>query len=257
MAPLLWSRRRGTLPLWRLLFCLRVLPVDTGIVTCHNVLNKLHIFTRTLKQITFAHVGHLLANAAQTSRAHFICRSSVKIPSHEPTEIPQSSAISRTLNLLLLRMSLLTLAIIFTFLDVDVPPERVSLSTEVLRRNQSNTCVRPIASSPYACCNNWYVYVAGFPISKQNLMQIGCSALSHIVKIAMTQTHVLLPRPTTANWTNAATGNLCHELLRHVRTCQDWLQTHPTQWTTTTIPIRILFYNKPRMTEHMLTMEVD
>jgi len=31
-------------------------------------------------------------------------------------------------------------------------------STDVLhslkRRNQSNTCVRPITSSPYACCNN-------------------------------------------------------------------------------------------------------
>jgi hypothetical protein len=39
---------------------------------------------------------------------------------------------------------------------------------------------------------------------------------------------VLLPRPTTANWANTATCNLCHELLRHVRTCQDWLQTsHP------------------------------
>ena len=47
-------------------------------------------------------------------------------------------------------------------------PERGSLSTEILpsfnRRNQSNTCVRPIASSPYACCNNWYVSVVGFPI---------------------------------------------------------------------------------------------
>ena len=31
------------------------------------------------------------------------------------------------------------------------------------------------------------------------------------------------------------------ETLSYVRTCQDWLQTHPTQWTTTTIPIRILF----------------
>jgi hypothetical protein len=53
--------------------------------------------------------------------------------------------------------------------------------------------------------------------------------------------HLLLPRPTTANWANTATCNLCHELLRHVQTCQDWLQTHPTQWTTTTISIRILF----------------
>ena len=40
------------------------------------------------------------------------------------------------------------------------------------RRNRTNTCVRPIASSPYACCNNWYVSVAVFPILKQNLMQM-------------------------------------------------------------------------------------
>ena len=52
---------------------------------------------------------------------------------------------------------------------------------------------------------------------------------------------MLLPRPATANWANAATCNLCHEWLRHVRTCQDWLQTHPTQRTTTKIPIQILF----------------
>jgi len=82
----------------------------------------------------------------------------VKIVSHELTEIPQSSAISRTVNLLLLRTIVLTLAIISSFLDADGRPERGLLSTEVLpslnQRNQSNTCVRPIASSPYACCNN-------------------------------------------------------------------------------------------------------
>jgi len=81
---------------------------------------------------------------------------SFKIASPEPTEIPQSSAISRTL--LLLRPIFLTLAIISSFLDVDGRPERGSLSTEVPpslnRRNQSNTCVRRIASSPYACCSN-------------------------------------------------------------------------------------------------------
>jgi len=151
---------------------------------------------------------------------------------------------SRTVSLLLLRTIILSLAIISSFLDVDGRPERRSLSTEVLhslnRRNQSNTRVRSIASSPNACCNNWYVSVRGFPIVKQNLMQMRCSVLSHIVKIAMTQTHVLFPRPTAANWANAATCNLCHVLLRYVRTCQDWLQTHPIQWTTTTIPIRIL-----------------
>ena len=108
-------------------------------------------------------------------------------------------------------------------------------------RNQSNTCVRPTGSSPYVCCNNWYVSVAVFPISKQNLRQMRCSVLSHIVQIPVTQTPVLLPRPTAANWANAATCNLCHELLRHVWTCQDWLQTHPTRWTATTVPIRILF----------------
>jgi len=72
--------------------------------------------------------------------------------------VPQSSAISSSVNLLLLRTIVSTLAIISSFHDVDGRPERVSLSKEVLpslnRRNQSNTCVRPIASSPYACCNN-------------------------------------------------------------------------------------------------------
>ena len=138
-----------------------------------------------------AHVGHLLANAAQKfAHTRFICRSSVKIASHEPTEIPQSSAISHTVSLLLLWTIVLTLAIISSFLNVDGHPERGSLSAEVLpslnRRNQSNTCVRPIASSPYGCCNNWYVSVAVFPILKQNVMQLCCSVLSHIVRIAMT-----------------------------------------------------------------------
>jgi len=104
--------------------------------------------------------------------------------------VAQSSAISCTLSLLLLRTIVLTLAIISSFLDVDGHPEQRSLSTEVLpslnRRNQSDTCVRPIASSPYACYSNWYVSVAVFPILKQNLMQMRCSVLSHIVKIAMT-----------------------------------------------------------------------
>ena len=49
----------------------------------------------------------------------------------------------------------------------DGRPEWRSLSTEFLPslnwRNQSNTCVQPIASSPYACCNNWYVSVVVFP----------------------------------------------------------------------------------------------
>ena len=206
---------------------------------------RCRVFPKTAAQ----NVTCVQAHCRDAGSTRFMCRSSVKIASHEPTEIPQSSAVSRTVSLLLLRTIVLTLAIISPFLDVDGRPERGSLSTKVLpslnRRNQSNTFVRPIASSPHACCNNWYVSVAVFPILKANLMQMFCSVLSHIVKIAMTQTHVLLPRPTTASWANAATCNLCHELLRHVRTCQDWLQTHPTQWTTTTIPIRY-YLNKPR-----------
>ena len=69
-------------------------------------------------------------------------------------------------------------------------PEWGSLSAEVLpslnRRNQSNTCVWPIASSPYACCSNCYVSITVFPILKQKLMQMRCSVLSHIVKITVT-----------------------------------------------------------------------
>ena len=73
-------------------------------------------------------------------RAHFCGAGSsrhpaifpVKIASHEPTEIPQSSAISRTVSLLLLRTIVLTLAIISSFLEVDGRPERGSLSTEFL-----------------------------------------------------------------------------------------------------------------------------
>ena len=70
---------------------------------------------------------------------------------------PKTAA--QDVNLLLLRMIVLTLAINSSFLDVDGRPERGSLSTEALLslnlRNQSNTCVWRIASSPYACCNNW------------------------------------------------------------------------------------------------------
>ena len=47
----------------------------------------------------------------------------VKIASQEPTEIPQSSAISCTVNLLLLRTIVLTLAITSSFLNVDGRPE--------------------------------------------------------------------------------------------------------------------------------------
>jgi hypothetical protein len=85
------------------------------------------------------------------------------VASHEPTKIAHSSDISRTVNLQLLRMTVLTLATISSFLDVDGRRERRSLSKEVLPslngRNQSNTCVRPTASSPNACCNNCYFSV--------------------------------------------------------------------------------------------------
>jgi len=48
--------------------------------------------------------------------------------------VAQSSAICRTVNLLLLRTIVLTLAIISSFLDVEGHPERGSLSSEVLPR---------------------------------------------------------------------------------------------------------------------------
>ena len=64
---------------------------------------------------------------------------------HEPMEIPQSSTLSRTVSLLLLRMIVLTLSIISSFLDVDGRPERRSLSAEVLpflnRRNRRTRCI--------------------------------------------------------------------------------------------------------------------
>ena len=56
----------------------------------------------------------------------------VKITPHEPTELSQSSSISRTVNLLFLRTTVLTSEIISSFFDVDGRPERVSLSAEVL-----------------------------------------------------------------------------------------------------------------------------
>jgi len=48
------------------------------------------------------------------------------------TNVAQSSALSRTVNLLLLRTIVLTLAIISSFLNVDGRPDWGSLSTEVL-----------------------------------------------------------------------------------------------------------------------------
>ena len=53
--------------------------------------------------------------------------------------VAQSSAISRTVSLLLLQTIVLTLAVISSFLDVDGHPERGLLSAEVLPSlNQQN-----------------------------------------------------------------------------------------------------------------------
>jgi hypothetical protein len=72
-------------------------------------------------------------------------------------------------------------------------------------------------------------------------MQMRCSVLfTHRKKIAMTQTHVFLPLTAAAKRGDAATCNMCRELLRHVRTCEDRLQTHPTQLTTNSKPDNIL-----------------
>jgi len=107
------------------------------------------------------------------AHTRFMCRSSVKFASHEPTDIPQYSAISRSVKLPLLRKIVLTLRIISSFLDVDCRPERRSLSAEVLPslngRKQSNTFLRHFASSPYVCCNNRYVSVAVFFYFKRNV----------------------------------------------------------------------------------------
>jgi len=187
-----------------------------------------------------------------TNFAHtrFMCRSSVKIASHEPTEILQTSAISRTVSLLLLRTIVLTLAIISSFLDVYGRPERGSLSTEVLpslnRRNHSNTCVRSIASSPYACCNNWYVSVAVFPILKQNLMQMRCSILSHIVKIAD-----IIARVTSATYYSQLNKRSHLQLVSWVaKTCTNMSRlvantSHPVSNHYNSNPDT--FFNKPRM----------
>jgi len=171
-----------------------------------------------------------------------MCKSSVKIVSHEPTEIPQSSAISRTVNFLLLRTIVLTLAIISAFLDVDGLHERGSLSAEVLpslnRRNQT------LVYDPLHLHRMHAAIIDTLPLRFFCLKKKYANALfgtfTHRKNLYDIKAH-LLPRPTTTNWANAATCNLCHELLRHIRTCQDWLQTHPTRWTTTTIQIRILF----------------
>ena len=69
----------------------------------------------------------------QSPSRHLFRSFSFKTASHEPTEIPQPFAISRTVNLLLLRTTVLTLTIISTFRDVDGRPEQGgSLSTEFL-----------------------------------------------------------------------------------------------------------------------------
>jgi hypothetical protein len=113
-----------------------------------------HVWPKTAAQ----DVKCVRANCRGAGSSHHSAIFPVQIASHEPTESHKSSAISHTASLLLLRTIVLSLAIISSFLDVDGRPDRVSLSAEVRpslnRRNQSNTCVRPIASSPHACCNN-------------------------------------------------------------------------------------------------------
>ena len=115
---------------------------------------RCHVWPKTAAQ----DVKCVRAHCCGAGSSRHPAKSSVKIASHEPTEIPQLSAISRTVYLLLLGTTVLTLAIISSFLNVDGRPKWGSLSIEVLpslnRRNQSNTCVQPIAFSPYACCNN-------------------------------------------------------------------------------------------------------
>ena len=150
---------------------------------------RCRVFPKTAAQ----NVTCVQAHCRDAGSTRFMCRSSVKIASHEPTEILQISAISRALILLLLRMIVLTLAIISSFLDVDGRPEKGSFSKEVLpylnRWNQSNTRVRPIASSPYAFCNNWYVSVAGFPISSENWILNNLRCCHSTVKQTHTHTN--------------------------------------------------------------------
>ena len=161
------------------------------------------------------------------------------------TNVAQSSDLSHTINFLLLRTTGLTFAIISSFLNVDGCPEQGSLSTEVLPslnwQNQSNTCVRPIASSPYACCNNWYVSVAVFLILKQKFDANGLfGTFTHRKNRYDTNARV-----TSATYYSQLSKHSHLQLVSWVaKTCTNMsrlLQTHPTQWTTTRIPIRILF----------------
>ena len=73
------------------------------------------------------HVGHLLGNAAQTSRTHVSCADR-RLKLHRMTA-RRSYRYSLSL---VLRTIVLTLAIISSFLDVDGRPETGSVSTEVL-----------------------------------------------------------------------------------------------------------------------------
>ena len=77
----------------------------------------------------------------------------VKIAWHEPMEIPQSSAISHTVSLLLLRTIVLTSAIISLFLDVDSRLERgvafnggstLFKSTEPVKHSCTTHCISTV-----------------------------------------------------------------------------------------------------------------
>ena len=119
---------------------------------------RCRVWPKTAAQDVKCVRGHCRGEGSSSHPAIFPVVFAELVASHEPTEIPKSSAISRTVSLLLLRTIVLTLAISSSFLDVDGRPERRSLSREVVpslnRRKQSNTCVRPTASSPNAFCNN-------------------------------------------------------------------------------------------------------
>ena len=75
------------------------------------------------------------------------------------SNVAQSSAISRTANLLLLRMTVLTLAIISSFLDFDGRPERVLLSTEVLPSLTLRLLMSYIYGAPSKAKNANVVYI--------------------------------------------------------------------------------------------------
>jgi hypothetical protein len=81
-----------------------------------------HVWPKTAAQdVKYVRV-HCRGAGSSRHPAIFPVVFSELIALHEPTEIPQSSTLTRTVNLLLLRTIVLTLAIISSFLDVDGCP---------------------------------------------------------------------------------------------------------------------------------------